>query len=138
MEDDWDGQAIPLLNATTFAAVYLARSKDSVGTLSYAINSFRAGVKVPYQTSDQYWDAAVYVPPAVTWIILAGKRIYELCKSDLNREDGTLRNVASLEQWAFWKKRFGKIAMTQVLQDKINDLAWRAAFKMSEIERQIE
>ncbi|MCJ1262146.1 hypothetical protein MMC22_002016 [Lobaria immixta] len=133
MEDDWDGQAIPLLNATTFAAVYLNRRKDSVGTLYYAIHSLTAGVEEPYQTPDQYRDAAMYVPPAVTWILLAGKWIYELCTHDMNCEDG-----ASLQQWAFWKKRFGEIAKTQGLQGEIKDHAWRAAFKMGEIESQIE
>ncbi|MCJ1423539.1 hypothetical protein MMC29_001423 [Sticta canariensis] len=112
MEGDWDEQTVILLNATTFGAVYLARAK---------------------QPPQRY--AAMYVPAAANWILLAGQRIYELCKSDYNRKDGapglSLDEIEwlwdkgrgySLGRWALWKKRFGEVAITQGLQDGVRDL----------------
>ncbi|MCJ1268710.1 hypothetical protein MMC22_008598 [Lobaria immixta] len=91
-----------------------------------------------------------YVPPAATWILFAGERIYELCKSSVSSDDGAPATVPvdewlwgegrsySLERWALWKKRFGDVAMTQGLQDDVKDLAGRAMFKMGKVESQKE
>lgn len=138
-----------MLNATTFGALYLARGKQPVGMLFHAEISLMQGIEVPYETPDQQRRAAMYVPSAATWILLAGEKMHELCKSDYDRKDGAKGPTPygdewlwgkgrgySLGRWALWKKRFGEITMTQGLQDDVKDLAARAASKMGEIERQ--
>lgn len=146
MEGGWDDQAVPLLNATTFGAMYLARGKQPVGMLVHAEISLMQGIEVHCQTSDQHRRAAMYVPPAATWILLAGERIYEFCKSDSNRKDGAPGLTPdgdewlwgkgrgySLGRWELWKKRFGEIATMQ-LPDGVKDLAARASSEMGQIE----
>lgn len=91
MESGWDDQAVPLLNDTTFGAMYLARGKQLIGMLFHAEISLMQGIEEPCQTPDQQRLAAMYVPPAATWILLAGERIYEHCKSDFNRIDSANR-----------------------------------------------
>lgn len=91
-----------------------------------------------------------YVPPAASWILFAGERIYELCKSSVSCDDGAPATVPvdewlwgegrsySLGRWALWKKRFGEVAMTQGLQDDVKDAAGRAMSKMGKVESQKE
>lgn len=146
MEGSWDDQAVLLLNATTFGAMCLARGNQVIGMLFHAKVSLGEVIEVACQTPDQQRLAAMYVPPATTWILLAGERLYEVCKSDLNREDGAIGYVPldvwlwgkgqgySLEWWAFWKKGFGEIATTQGLLDGVKDLAARAVSEMDKIE----
>ncbi|MCJ1268949.1 hypothetical protein MMC22_008837, partial [Lobaria immixta] len=154
-EDEMEGdcgenQALPLLNATTFGAIYLNRGKQPVGMTCHAEASFMSGVETPYQTPDQQREAEIYVPPAATWILLAGEKIHELCKGDYNRHEPARPSGAmaswlwcgdrgySLGRWEYWKQRFGEIAMTQGLQDGVKDLARRALSKMDMIESQMK
>lgn len=146
MESGWDDQAVSLLNATTFGAMYFARGKQLIGMLFHAEISLMQGIEDPCQTPDQQQLAAMYVPPAATLILLAGERIYEHCKSDFNRMDGAPGLIPDdewlwgkgrsycLGRWAFWKKRFGEIATTQGLLDSVKDLAARAVSEMGKIE----
>lgn len=86
-----------------------------------------------------------YVPPAASWMLFAGERIYELCKSSISCDDGVPATVEwlwgegrsySLGRWALWKKIFGEVAMTQGLQDNVKDLAGRAMSEMGKVESQ--
>lgn len=142
---------MPLLNATTFGTTYLARGKQPLGMWIYAEISFMEAIEVPYTTPDQLRRAAVYLPPAATWILLAGEKIHELCKSDLNREDGApgwnmngddslwgKSRGYSLGRWAWWKRGFGEIATMERLQDRLKDFAARASAEMDRIESQAE
>lgn len=84
MEGGWDHQAVPLLHATTYGAMCLARGKQMRGMLFHAKISLGEIIKGPCQTPDPQWHAAMFVPPAATWIPLAGESILEVCKSDFN------------------------------------------------------
>lgn len=142
--------ALPLLNATTFGAIYLNQGKQPVGMAYHAEASFIGGIEVPYQTPDQQREAEMYVPPAATWILLAGEKMYELCKSDYNRRECARIPYPmnpwlwfgdrgySLGRWEYWKQRFSEIAMTQGLQDSVKDIAARALSKMGMIESQMK
>jgi hypothetical protein len=46
MDGDWDNQALPLLNATTFGAMYLARGKQEIMPF-LAECSLMEGIEVP-------------------------------------------------------------------------------------------
>ena len=100
----------------------------------------------PCQTLEQHQRAAMYVPPAATWVLFAGQSIYELCKINHDRRDGAPGSTLygdgwlwgkgrgySLGRWGFWKKRFGEIATTKELKDSVRDIAARAASKMEEM-----
>lgn len=145
-EGYWDAQAVPLLNVTTFGAVYLALGRQSIGMPFHAEVSLMQGIEVPCQTLEQHRRAAMYVPPAATWGLLAGPSIYELCKINHDRRDGAPGSTPdgderlwgqgrgySLGRWAFWKKRFGEIATTKEWKDSVRTIAARAASKMEEM-----
>lgn len=149
MGGNWDDQAVPLLNATTFGAMYLARGKQPIGMALHAEACFMQSIEVPCQTPEQQGRAAMDVPHAGTWVLLAGQSIHELCKSDYYRKDGAPGSTwagdewlwgkgrgYSLGRWAFWKKRFSEIATTQGLKDGVKDIAARAASEMGTIEGQ--
>lgn len=110
--------------------------------------SLMHGIEVPYQTPDQQRCSKMYVPLAATWMLHAGEKIYQLCKSDYDRKDGAPGSIGdewlwskgrgySLERWALWKKRFGEIAMTDGLQDGVKEFAARASSEMGQIESKI-
>lgn len=111
--------------------------------------SLMQGVEVPCQTPKQHRRAAMYVPPAATWILLAGEKIHELCKSDADRKDGAPGATPagddwlwgkgrgfSVGRWALWKKRFEEIATISGLSDDVRDIAARAARAMRKVEDQ--
>ena len=127
--------------------MYLARGKQPLGMPFNAEVSLMEGVEGRYQTPERRRRAAMYVPPAATWVLLAGERIYELCKSDHDRKDGAGGSTSdcgewlwkkgrgySLERWAFWKQQFSEIATTQGLKDDVKDIAARAAAAMEKTE----
>ena len=133
-EGDWtDTQRATLLNVTTFGALYLAHGRQSIGMPFHAEVSLMEGIEVPYQTPEQQRRGMTNVPPAATWVLVAGEKIYELCKNDYDRKDDKGRGY-SLGRWALWKKRFSEIAENQELKDGIKDVALRAASEMERIE----
>lgn len=117
---------MPLLNATAFCSMYLGRAKHGDDMSFFALIEISRGVEEPYQTPEGYRNAVIYVPPAVTRILLGGKGIYGFCKSDrkcIDNQPGYVVDEASckwqqgrgysLGRWAFWKERLDVIAMTQ-------------------------
>ena len=146
-QDDWETQAVPLMNATNFGAKYLAEGWQPVGMASHAEISLMQGIEVPCQTSEQQRRALLYVPPAATWMIVASRKIYDLCKNDQDRQDGAPGSTwegdewlwgkgrgYSMERWAFWKARFNDIAFASWSKDDIKDYAERAVAEMAQIE----
>lgn len=132
-EGDWtDTQRATLLNVTTFGALYLAYGRQSIGMPFHAEVSLMEGIEVPYQTPEQQRRAATNVPPAATWVLLAGEKIYELCTNDYDREDDKGRGY-SLGRWALWKKRFRETAENQELTVVVKDIASKAASEMERI-----
>ena len=70
------------------------------------------------------------MPPAATWILLAGGKIYELCKSG---KDEKSRGF-SMGRWALWKEKFGEIAVNRELGDDVGNIASKAVSEMERIE----
>ena len=103
----WDAQAVPLLNATTFGAVYLALGRQSIGMPFHAEVSLMQGIEVPCQTLEQHRRAAMYVPPAATWVLLASPSIYELCKINHDRRDGAPGSTPDGVEWLWCGVRAG-------------------------------
>ena len=148
---DWDAQAVPLLNATIFGATYLTRGKTHVGMPSHAEFSLMQGIEVPCRSLEQQRRAVMYVPPASTWILIAGETIHKLCEADYDFIDngpgstpdndewlwGKSRGY-NLGRWSFWKRRFGEIAATEGLKDDVKDFAARAASEMEKIAGEVQ
>jgi len=133
-EGDWtEAQRATLISVTTFGALYLAHGLQPIGMSFHAEVSFMEGIEVPYGTPEQQRRAPTNVPPAATWILLAGEKIYELCKSNLDRKDDKGRGY-TLARWALWKKRFGEIANTEQLNGSVKHIAARAFSEMKRIE----
>ena len=57
------------------------------------------GIQVPCQTLEQQRRAVMFVPPAATWVLVAGKSIYELCEVDHNRQDGAPGSTPNNYEW---------------------------------------
>ena len=119
--------------------MYLARGGQSVGMHFHAEVSLMVGIEEPYQTADLRRYAVRYVPPAATWILLAGETIYGLCKSDpksVPKDEWVWGKSPgySVGRWALWKKRFGELAIREGLEDRVKDLAARAVSEMDRIE----
>lgn len=117
----------------------------------HALFGITSGVEEGYRTPEEYRNGAIFIPSAATWFLIAGKKIYELCKSNHRRKDGLRYFFGEkqdhewredsgycLERWAFWRKRFGEIKMTQGLRDDVKDIAGRAFIKMGEVESQMK
>ena len=130
-EGDWtDAQKATLWNVITFSALYLDHGRKDIGMSFHAEVSLMEGIEVPYQTPEQQRRAATVVPPAATWILLAGEKVYELCKSG---KDDKGRGF-SMGRWALWKEKFGEIATNQELGDDVRDIASKAVGEMEKIE----
>ena len=109
------------------------------------------GIEVPYQTPEQQRRALMFVPPAATWVLIAGKRIYELCKMDHNCQDSAPGSTSNGDEWLWgkgrgycfgrwglWKSRFSAITTAQALKDIVKGIAARARSEMDKVEAQIQ
>jgi hypothetical protein len=142
-EDAWLNQAPALLNATNFAARYF-NGDPSMGMSFYIEPCMREALEGRYGTPRPQACAAMYVPPAATWILLAGGKIYQLCRDDYQRKDGRLvgHGLAwegygfSLDRWALWKQKFGDTMRSEGLESTVQEYARNAAREMERIEDQ--
>ena len=130
-EGEWtDEQKAKLMNVITFSALYLTHGQKDIGMSFHAEMSLVEAIEVPYQNVEQQRRAATVVPPAATWILLAGVKIHELCKSG---KDDKSRGY-SMGRWALWKEKFGEIATNRELGDDVRNIASKAAGEMERIE----
>lgn len=88
------------------------------------------GVESPCQMPVQQRRAKTDVLPAAKWFLLAGERIYEVCKDGRDRQG----RGYSLYRWALWKRNFVESVMNERLTDDIKYIASQAASKMAKIE----
>lgn len=98
--------------------------------------SLLQGIEVPCETLEQQQRASVVIPPAATWIVLAGEEIYALCNTDHARNDRQGRGY-SLRRWAAWKASFGRIMSNDALSDDVRDVAGKAISEMERIEGKV-
>ncbi|KAH7372255.1 hypothetical protein BKA66DRAFT_513831 [Pyrenochaeta sp. MPI-SDFR-AT-0127] len=141
MEGEWLAQATPFLNANTFAATCLSRVPEMVDLSIYAEVCLQEAVEHPGTMIQPREHAAMFGPPAVAWIFLAGKRIYQLCKQNYKRDhiaSGIEQSGFSLERWAFWKRRFFEIARSEEVEVSARGYARKASEAMSAVENEVD
>lgn len=120
------------MNVVTFGALYLVHGEKDLGMSFQAEVSFMDGVEASYRRPEQQRRAITSVPPAATWVLIAGKKIYELCRTGkLEKGRGF-----SLDRWAWWKMRFGDIGSNLGLPVAVKTIARQAAEEMLAIERE--
>ena len=130
-EGDWtDAQRATLMNVITFGALYLVHGEKDIGMPFHAEVSFLDGVEAPYRTLEEQRRAKTDVPPAATWILIAGEKIYELCEHGQHDRGRGF----SLGRWALWKARFHEIALNQALPNDVKLIAAQAVKRMQGIE----
>lgn len=141
-QSEWLAQAKPFLNATTFAATCLGRDPSVLDMSLHVQVCFMEAFEVPSEPQDPGARALMYVPPAATWIMLAGKQIHRLCMENYQRNDtvpgreGLLWTGSgfSPERWAFWKKRFSETQKMLELDSRVREHAGKALVEMDRID----
>jgi len=90
----------------------------------------------------------MYIPPATTWIRLAGHVIHRFCVDKYDQHGATCGvldegcswewkgdDAFSIERWQFWKWRLEKLAVDENLNEDVRRLAREAGKKMVSIEK---
>jgi len=144
-ESDWHAQAPQLLKVTTFGATMMARAKYDMGMSFHAISAMVEGVERPYDAKREVQhEWSMHLPPAATWVLIAGEKLYELCFSDVvpryaNTHATKLKwggRAFCAERWALWKQQFQTLASTWEIDEPCRVFAARAAQKMGELEHE--
>jgi len=143
---NWLDQAPTLLNASTFGALFFSETPFPTRMSFFASVALIEGLEVSYP-QDQIQQAIMYIPPAATWIRLAGVSIHKLCvdRHDSHATCGTLEPGCtwewtggkgfSVERWQYWKRRLGELVAEQSLDEHLRSMAKEAEAKMDSIER---
>lgn len=109
----------------------------------------KKGIEQPYDNASRInpreWQ--VLLPPAATWLSIAGNTIYKICRSDDIEEVGTRnmkydrwgrrRRVWSKQLWDQWKARLQSLARDQKIDIWCRGFATEAARKMADIETEL-
>jgi hypothetical protein len=140
---EWHAQAPQLLNITIFAANLMLRADRRPNVSFPASIAMNDGVDKPYDDTRELKDEwRMYVPPAATWILIAGSKIRELCFMDaLPEEDNG--HTARLQwggrtycpgRWMFWKQRFQQLAEDTAIDVQCHEYAKQAFEYMDKLD----
>jgi hypothetical protein len=96
------------------------------------------GIHRPYDTEHRAYpqEWKVLLPPAATWLIIAGAPIYRSClrtddeRSGRNVEDHYLRK----DRWEHWRIQLRDLATRDDLDDEYRGIAAYAVERMTQIE----
>ncbi|CAD0083798.1 unnamed protein product [Aureobasidium vineae] len=80
---EWHAQAPQLLNITIFAATLMVHAGGNPNVSFPASIAMENSVNRPYDNTRELQEEwRMYIPPAATWILIAGSNIRELCFMD--------------------------------------------------------
>ena len=142
---EWHAQAPQLLNITIFAANLMIRANNKPNASFPASIAMNDGVDRPYDdTRELREEWRMYVPPAATWILIAGSKIRELCFLDELPENDNQHSVRSKwggrtycrERWMLWKQRFQHLAVDTALDAPCQEHAKRAYEDMDKLDNE--
>ena len=151
------GAATKLINTNTFAALYLCEldpdgppnELSSIRKVARAY--FMYTLEIPFDILERVRRTEFYIAPATAWITIAGPRLYQYFKSNVDYQDedispwwigGTYGGVVmwekrdgfSMERWAFCRDRFREFSKLQTGSEEAKTQAARAAQTMQMIE----
>ena len=140
-DEEWLKQAAPLLNASIFGATLLARSDASPSMVFHVSDALAIAIEESEVQAD-WRDAKMYIPPAASWMIIAGDKLYRYSNGQRDPKAPLAsshslwngENKFSLERWSFWKRRFLELAEVASFDDETQGFAAKAAARMTEIE----
>lgn len=131
--DYTDIQQANLMNVTTFGALYINFGKADICMIHHASDSLH-DVLAPYRTSEEEQRrAATLIPPAATWILIAGENIYDFCNNRTDDEDSRRCYPMNPGRWILWKTKFAEIATIEALDQDVRAIAAKAAREMDRI-----
>jgi hypothetical protein len=101
------------------------------------------GLDKPYdETREAEEEWRMYLPPAATWILIAGSKLRELSFMDQLPEDDNQHSVRSRwggrtycpERWMFWKQRFQQLAEDTTIDVQCRKYAKQACDAMNDLD----
>ncbi|KAI4728941.1 hypothetical protein E4T49_03311 [Aureobasidium sp. EXF-10728] len=140
---EWHAQAPELLKITIFAATLMVRADGNPNVSFAASHAMYNGADRPYDdTREVKEEWRMYIPPAATWILIAGSKIRDLCFMDELPEAANNHTIRSKwggraycpERWQFWKQRFEQLAEDVLIGDRCQEYAKQAFEAMNQLE----
>ncbi|KAH0015931.1 hypothetical protein KCU78_g8022, partial [Aureobasidium melanogenum] len=140
---EWHAQAPQLLNITVFAATLMARSDGNLDVSFPASIAMEMGVDRPYDNTRELQEEwCMYIPPAATWILIAGSKIREPCFMDELPEAANQHSIRSQwggrtycsRRWEFWKRRFKHLGEDTAIDDRCQGFTKQAYDAMDELD----
>jgi hypothetical protein len=137
--EDFFAEGLMLLNATRFAALSVLRDDTPHLSLRQAAIMLQDGADKPYNDENRSHprEWKVLLPPAATWLIIAGELIYKSClRGEAERstyrffEDRYLRK----DRWEHWRTQLRALATRDDLDDDCRGIAAHAVERMAQIE----
>lgn len=105
----------------------------------------KVGLEHPWDANSEYTarvdrdEWKTLIPMATTWLLIAGKAIYEHChcrKEDLY--GGWQKGTWNLQRWNLWKQQLETFAKRGDFDDECRGLASQTVRKMVEVEAEYE
>jgi hypothetical protein len=121
----------------------MIRANDKPKVSFPASIAMEEGLDKPYdETRELKEEWRMYVPPAATWVLIAGSKIHELCLMDQLPEDDNQHSVRSRwggrtycqERWVFWKQRFQQLAEDTAIDARCQGYAKQAFEAMCKLD----
>lgn len=150
------GYELPEIHAWTNVNAFIAHLTDLevADFLLYSVWAMREGLETEPTDDDRshhrpataITQQNALVPPAAVWILVLGKKLYDLTAADETLEWGNASGGGPLwrehsdaptltrERWRFWKERLGILRNRETLSQETREIAAEAFRKMEEIE----
>lgn len=140
---EWYAQAPQLLKITIFAANLMVHANGRPNVSFAASIIMDEGIDRPYDdTRELQEEWRMYVPPAATLMMIAGRKIRELCFMNQLHADDNKHSVQSkwggrtysAGRWTFWKQRFRQLAVSSVIDVQCREHAKKAYQAMDKLD----
>ncbi|THY25982.1 hypothetical protein D6D01_04667 [Aureobasidium pullulans] len=140
---EWHAQAPQLLNATIFAATLMAKTNNKPNMYLHASIAMVEALEKPYdETRESKEEWRMYIPPAATWIPIAGMMIRKFCFMEMLPDDVNQHVIRARwggrtfcpERWTFWKERFLELSKDGGIDERCRQFAIEAVEAMEELD----
>lgn len=146
--DTYLAQAPRLLNTTKFAALLLTKG-EAIFSLPWSAGFMLSmGLEQDHVVEDpeviKGHEWRILVPAAATWLLIAGKIIYERCMmqdsgqvdEDCMQRKEWSEGIWTMERWSNWKKQLLRFSERVDFNDECRAYAAQALVSMIEVEAQ--